>query len=38
LLVNGVIGIFLAQSLPATGIVSEAGVVVGIVRLMGTPD
>jgi purine-cytosine permease-like protein len=35
LLVNGVVGIFLAQAIPTEGGVSEASVVVGIVQMMG---
>jgi purine-cytosine permease-like protein len=35
LLVNGVVGIFLAQAIPTQGGVSEASVVIGIVQMMG---
>ena len=35
LLVNGVVGIFLAQTIPTEGGVSEASVVIGIVQMMG---
>lgn len=35
ILANGVVGIFLTATLPSTGAVSEAGLVIGIVQMMG---